>query len=43
MLDGHHASAFVRVGAVVETTKALTGKFMEQVIGGQTYYLPLYQ
>lgn len=42
-LDGHHASAFVRVGAVVETTKTLTGKFMELVIGGQTYYLPLYQ
>lgn len=43
MLDGHHASAFVHVGAVVETTKTLTGKFMELVIDNQTYYLPLYQ
>ena len=43
LLDGHHASAFVRVGAAVETTKTLTGKFMELVIGDQTYYLPLYQ
>ena len=43
LLDGRHASAFVHVGAVVETTKALTGKFMELVIDNQTYYLPLYQ
>lgn len=43
MLDGMHASELVHVGAVVTATKTATGKFMEFTLGGEVFYIPLYQ
>ena len=43
LLDGMHASELVHVGAVVTATKTATGKFMEVTLGGEVFYIPLYQ